>query len=548
MTLKKQLIGLGLLALLLFACKPTDEVKNVAVFDDYAFLENNIKTLASDDFMGREPFTEGEELTVDFLAKVYQEIGLKPVFGDSYFQEVPCVSVVYDTDDEINLETQGGTIALKKDVDYIAQTPHLQEKVSLDDSELVFAGYGIVAPEYGWNDYEGLDVKGKTVLVLVNDPGFATGDEDLFRGKAMTYYGRWTYKYEEAARQGAAGVMVIHNTDAAGYEFKVLTNTAGSNIYLEKDNKNKDLCTLTGWITEDATSRLFEANGLDFNKFKNDALKSNFKPMNLATTISLDFENDLTYQNTRNVVGMIEGSQRPEENIVYTAHWDHFGYGPVADNDSIYNGAADNATALAAMLQTAKAFVGSEQPERSVVFAAVTAEESGLMGSAYYAQHNPFPTEKTVANLNFELLLPMGRMKDVMVTGFGMSELEKYVEEEAAKQDRYVVAEATPENGMYYRSDHFSFARVGIPSLFIKGWQDSREYGKEWAEEKVKEYWATKYHKPADEYDPDTADLTGIMEDAQLFYQIGERLANENTFPKWYDGSEFKNIREESMN
>ncbi|MGI9527904.1 MAG: M28 family peptidase [Weeksellaceae bacterium] len=539
-------IALTLIAILIASCK-TSDLKEVSVFEDYGFLENNIQTLASDAFMGRAPFTEGEELTVNYIAKKYQEMGLKPVFGDSYFQEVPCVNVVYSTNHEIILKTKKGEVTLNKDVDFIAQTPHLVEEVSLDNSELVFAGYGIVAPEYGWNDYEGLDVEGKTVLVLVNDPGFATGNEDLFRGKAMTYYGRWTYKYEEAARQGAAGVLVIHNTDAAGYEFKVLTNTAGSNIYLEKENKNKDLCKLTGWITEAATNKIFAANGLDFKNLKNQALTPSFKAVALESEINVQFKNDLTFKSTKNVAGMIEGTHRPEENIVYTAHWDHFGYGPVADGDSIYNGAADNATALGAMLQTAKAFTKSKKPERTVVFAAVTTEESGLMGSAYYAQNNPFPTAKTVANLNYELLLPIGRMKDVTITGFGMSALENYVEEEAAKQNRYIVSESAPENGMYYRSDHFSFARKGIPSLFIKGWQDSREHGKEWAQAQIKDYWANKYHKPADEYDPETADLTGIMEDAQLFYLIGKRLANETTFPKWNDGSEFKSIREISL-
>lgn len=530
------------------ACKSIDnEVKKAENSIDIKEMATQVSILASDDFQGRKPFTVGEEKTVAYLAEEFKKIGLKAPYNGSYFQEVPMVQIKYKPDTIINLKTSKGNLQLNYLKDYLASTPHITEEVSIKESELVFAGYGIVAPEYNWNDYKNLDVKGKTVLVLVNDPGFATQNPALFGGNAMTYYGRWVYKFEEAARQGATGVWVVHNTAAAGYEWEVLENTASNDLYLQNKNKNTDRCMLTGWISEEACKKIFEYNNFDFEKIKKQATDSNFSPFSLQTALNLNIKNTLHFQNSRNVVGIIEGGKQKDECIIYSAHWDHFGIGPERNGDSIYNGAADNGIALACMLQTAKAFAQAPKPQRSVVFIAVTAEETGMLGSNFYAQNSLFAPKKTVANLNYELLLPMGKMKDVTITGFGKSELDEYVARFAKEQDRYIAPEPFPENGMYYRSDHFSFAKVGIPSLFIKGWQDSREHGTDWAKQKINEYWQTAYHKPADEFDEETADLSGNVEDAKLFFKIGWQLANETKFPKWNENSEFKVIRQTSM-
>jgi Zn-dependent M28 family amino/carboxypeptidase len=355
-------------------------------------------------------------------------------------------------------------------------------------------------------------------------------------------------KFEEAARQGATGIWVIHNTAAAGYGWQVLTNTADNKSFVESEDGNLSNCALNGWITEAACKRLFEKTGHDFELLSKEALSGKFKAVELGVKLNMEINNTLKYAITRNVMAMLPGKELADECIVYTAHWDHFGVGPVMDGDSIYNGACDNGIPVASMLETAKAFAKlKEQPKRSVLFVAVTAEETGMLGSKYYVENPIFPTNKTVANLNYELFIPMGKMKDVTITGFGQSELDQYVEFAAKTQDRYIIQEPFPENGMYYRSDHFSFARAGIPSLFIKGWTDSREHGVEWAKAQINNYWATAYHKPADEFDPETADLSGNVEDAKLFFKIGYRIANETSFPNWNKESEFKAIRDASM-
>ena len=502
-----------------------------------------VKDLASDDFQGRKPFTEGEEKTTAYLADAFRKLGIKGAFDGNYFQEVPMVKITYNPDKQLHFENPKGKLTLNYIEDYIVSTSHVTDSVSVQNSEVVFAGYGIVAPEYGWNDYKGLDVKGKTVLVLVNDPGFATQDTTLFNGNAMTYYGRWTYKYEEAARQGATGVLVVHSTDAAGYGWQVLTNTASDNLYIQQADNNRNDCAITGWITDTACKNLFTANGLDFEQARNQALKKDFQAISLNTKLNLTIRNTLEFNKSKNVVGLIEGTELKDEYVVFSAHWDHFGIGPVMDGDSIYNGAADNATALACMLETARAFSKIKNPKRSILFLACTAEETGMLGSRYFVQNSGFDSQKMVANLNYELLLPVGKYKDVTVTGLGQSELDRYVADAAQEQDRYVAPDLQPENGMYFRSDHFNFARAGVPSLFIKGWQDSREHGKKWAEERIQEYWATAYHKPDDEYN-EHQDFSGIAEDAQLFFKIGYRLANEKVYPQWSEKSEFKKLRQ----
>ncbi len=511
-----------------------------------ADLERHVLALASDDFQGRKPFTEGEIKTVDYIRAEFEKMGLAGANGGSYFQDVPLVEITGSPSRIMTISTENGTIDLTYLEDFIASTQRITEEIILEDSELVFAGFGIVAPEHDWNDYEHVDVRGKTVLVLVNDPGFATQDESLFKGNAMTYYGRWTYKYEEAARQGAAGIIVVHETRAAGYPWTVLQNgAAGPALVLQPADNNMAKCGLEGWITEDAARRIFDAAGRDWNAAAGSAARRDFRALPMNARISLSIRNKLRFDTSKNVLAVLRGTDRADECVVYTAHWDHLGVGQAVDGDSIYNGAADNALPVACMLETAKAFSKlNRKPSRSILFIAVTAEEDGLLGSAYYVANPLFPPAKTVANLNYELFLPMGRMKDVTVFGYGQSELDDYVADAAKEQDRYVTPEPFPENGMYFRTDHFSFAKAGVPALFIKGWSDQREHGKEWTMQTIQEFWANHYHRPSDEYDHDTADLSGIVEDAKLFFKIGWRLGVEDHFPSWREDSEFKQTRE----
>lgn len=547
MNLLSKLISCSII-LTLISCANKDQALEAENSINATDLEKHVIKLSSDEFQGRKPFTIGEDKTTQYIANEFKKMGIEGGFDGNYFQDVPSVELNYNPDKSIIINTKNGELKLDNTKDYIAKTPHIKDSVEIKNAEIVFVGFGIVAPEYGWDDYKNIDAKDKIVLVLVNDPGYATQNKELFKGNAMTYYGRWSYKYEEAARQGAKGVLVIHSNKPAGYGWEVLTNTSASGISIQTKDGNAQKCALEGWITDIASKKLFEKSGLDFDTLSKKAEAKYFKALSLNCNLNLTIKTQLKFANSKNVVGVIKSTIRPDECIVYSAHWDHFGIGPVQNGDSIYNGAVDNGTALGAMLETAKAFSKLKiKPERSIVFIAVTAEETGMIGSKYYAQNGLFPPEKTIANLNYELLLPIGKMKDVTITGFGQSELDSYVEQAAKEQDRYIADEPFPENGMYFRSDHFSFAQTGIPSLFIKGWQDSRKHGKEWAKEQINNYWANKYHKPTDEYNPNKDDLSGCVEDAKLFFKIGYKLANETTYPKWNENSEFKAIREKSM-
>lgn len=542
-------IVVGILLLVSFACSSEfrDFKTAEAVITPQAIKKHD-SILASDAFMGRMPFTEGETKTINYLKNIFQQIGLKPGNKESYFQEVPMVEVTGTPSQEMIIHGGKGDLALQFEDEFTAISRRIEPRISVIRSPLVFAGYGIVAPEYNWNDYEDLDVKGKTVIVLVNDPGYATGDSALFKGKKMTYYGRWTYKYEEAARQGATGVLVIHETGAAGYPWGVLRNSAEKpTLMLRPKDKNKSRCAFEGWLTEAAAEKLFSGLGMDYESLTRKAAQQGFRPVEMPGSVSLEISNSMRYNVSHNVLGLLPGTGRADECIIYTAHWDHFGIGKKINGDSIYNGAADNGYPLACLLETARAFTKLQtRPLRSVLFVAVTAEEEGLIGSEYYVTHPVFPLNKTVANINYELFIPMGEMKDVTITGYGQSQLDDYVKDAAQRQGRYVVEEPHPENGMYFRSDHFSFARYGVPSLFCKGWTESALHGREWAQEKVNDYWTNHYHQPSDEYHSGD-DASGIAMDGRLFFYIGYKLSNEAVFPEWNKGSEFKAIRDRMM-
>lgn len=506
-------------------------------------LNNDIRILASDSFLGRKPFTEGEVKTIAYLQKRFAESGLEPGNGYSYLQDVPMVSIATQADPEMQVETPGGNFILKGFEDYVIWTEKTDPLISLDKNELVFAGYGVNAPERNWNDYEGLDVKGKIVMVMVNDPGYGS-DGDLFKGDTMTYYGRWRYKFEEAARQGAKGCLVIHNTKAASYPFTVVQNNwNGSRLLLDEKDKDVSYCDVVGWVTGPTAIKLLEAAGYDSTIYA-EAAKPGFKAVSLNETLSTKMRVTSTYNNSQNVIGKITGSKYPDEYIIYTAHWDHLGIGkPDETGDSIYNGALDNASGTAGLFQLAKAFNSLEKkPERTIVFLAVTAEEQGLKGSAYYAQNPIYPTSKTLANINMDILNSIGKTKDVIVVGQGQSDLEDYLHDAAQKMGREIAYEQHPEAGFYYRSDHFNFAKVGIPALYINSGIDVIGKGKDYGKQKLEEYNTKNYHRPSDEYKTDW-DMDGGMEDLKLMFLVGKRIALEEKWPEWKDGSEFKGIR-----
>ncbi|MGM0551224.1 MAG: M28 family metallopeptidase [Bacteroidota bacterium] len=534
--------------LALLSCQPEPDAGDTHTGFSEEAMRTYVQTLGSDEFMGRKPGTVGEEKALDYLQEMFIALGLKPAFGNDFRQKVPMVSVTVQPETTMKLSGKTGHAELEYKKDFVAFSRNLEEPLDLKNSGLVFAGYGIVAPEYNWNDYEGIDVEGKTVVVLVNDPGFATADPDLFNGNAMTYYGRWTYKYEEAARQGAAGLLIVHDDKGAGYPWSVVLNGAViPKLYLKPSDGYRNRCKVEGWLTADAAERLFQTTGKDLTTLKAKAAEAGFKPVQLDAQLTFGMESSFQEVTSYNIAGMIEGSKYPDEVVIYSAHWDHLGVGEPVNGDSIYNGAVDNGTSLAWMLEIADAFTRKPKaPERSVLFLAPTAEEQGLMGAQYYVQHPAFALEKTVANINNDLMLPYGRYKDVMVTGYGQSELEDMLEPFAGEQKRYIFPDPNPHTGMYYRADHFPFAKAGVPALFARGNCDSREHGKEWARQKEAEWLQNNYHKTTDEYE-DWWDLSGTVEDAELLFSLGWELTNSRTFPKWKEGSEFKAVREEMM-
>lgn len=509
-------------------------------------LAYHIKNLSADEFMGRMPFTEGETKTIAYIKTQYKELGLEPGNGSSYFQQVPMVELEAKNMSDMVITHGTEALTLKYKKDFVALTRRVTDHIEIENSEIVFAGFGIVAPEYNWNDYEGLDVKGKTVMVLVNDPGFSTGDEHLFKGETMTYYGRWTYKYEEAARQGAAGLIIVHDTKPASYPWGVVEHGwTGPNLYLQADDNNMSRCEMEGWVSLEAAKNIFALAGMKDYNFTKEAVNQTFKPISLNINLSISFDVASKFSKSNNVAGLIRGSTNPDEAIIYSAHWDHLGVGDPVDGDSIYNGAIDNASGIAAMLEIAHAFSHQETaPKRSVLFLAVTAEEQGLLGSEYYATHPLFDPKKTVADINMDALSAIGPMKDLTIIGYGQSDLEDIAAEFAKSQGRYITPNPNPGAGYFFRSDHFNFAKIGIPALYASGTKEHLTKGVEYAKQQEEEYTARHYHQPSDEYHDDW-DLTGMVNDATLFFEIGLKLANDpSLWPQWKEGSEFKAIRE----
>jgi Zn-dependent M28 family amino/carboxypeptidase len=524
--------------------------KNTAALEDSTAFKaiseegfrQHLGVLAADSFEGRKPFTTGEEKTIRYLQAQFKQLGLQPGNGNSYLQEVPMVEITSTPSGPLVFKGKGGQLSLKYLDDYVGTTRRVTPKVQLNNSEMVFAGFGIVAPEYNWNDYAGLDVKGKTVVVMVNDPGFY--DSTLFKGHTMTYYGRWTYKYEEAARQGAAGLIIIHDTAPASYPWSVVrSGWSGAKLYLQTSDNDMSRAAMEGWITLDAAKKLFRLAGVS-DTLMQAARKPGFKPVPLPVTASVTINNKLKKSTSHNVLAVWPGATRPHEYVIYSAHWDHLGIGEAIKGDSIYNGAADNATGTVALLEIAKAFTKLPQRQgRSVLFIALTGEEQGLLGSEYYATHPVYPKDSTVADINMDVLNTYGRTKDLTIVGQGQSELDDYAERAAAKQGRTISPDENPSAGHFFRSDHFNFAKVGIPALYAGSGTISLLHDTAWAKRKTDEYGKERYHSPFDQVDS-TWEFDGMVEDAQLLFDVGYTLSNETTFPKWKEGSEFKAARE----
>ncbi len=511
-------------------------------------LSRHVQILSSDEFEGRAPSSPGEEKTVNYLKEEFEKIGLKPGNGESFFQEVEMVGIEADPTARLEIRTKKVVLPFTFGTDFMAWTLRVVEETYLKDSDMVFVGYGIVAPEYNWNDYEGINVKGKTVVMLVNDPGFASQDPNLFKGKEMTYYGRWTYKFEEAARQGAEGAFIIHETEPAAYPWEVVKNSwSGEKFNLETEDNNMSRCAVEGWLHLEAAKIILEASKLNYEEIKALATKPGFRAIPLASSATITLKNSIRHSKSKNVIAVYPGKHRPDEYIIYMAHWDHFGKDPSLEGDQIYNGALDNATGTAALIELAEAFTRIKpRPSRSIAFLSVTGEEQGLLGSSYFAMNPTFPRTKIVAVLNMDALNIFGKTKDIVVIGYGLSELDDYIDRAAKEVGRYVRPDQRPERGSYYRSDHFSFAREGVPALYISSGTDNIEHGEKWAVEQWEKYLMEKYHKPSDEFDP-AWDLSGAIDDLRLIFKVGYILSNETSFPNWREGAEFKAKRDAEM-
>ena len=522
--MKRILIILAIFALSVGCKKAVNSVDLVNIDE----MKRINQELSSDKFLGRMPFTEGEKLSVSFLESELKAIGFEPAFGESYFQNVPMVMITSSVKGDIHFNIKGKSISLKAPDQIAISSPQANEKVAIKSSKLVFAGFGIDSEEWSWNDYGDIDLNGKTLVVMINDPGLYTGDASLFKGREMTYYGRWTYKFEEAARKGAEAVLIIHETEGAGYDFNVPRGSSITPRFFIDDNGATKRCAANGWLTAESAKIIFSEMGYNIDSLRALSSKRGFKPFELEATFSVEIENKIVRNTSTNVAGILRGKTIPQEAVIITAHWDHFGVGEPQNGDSIYNGAVDNGTTMAWALEIGRMLKQNEEGlDRSVIILFPTAEEQGLVGSDFYAQNPVIPMENMVACLNNDMMVPRGRMKDVTMIGYGYSTLDSLYKTFAAKQDRYLLPDPNSHTGLFFRSDHFPFYKRGVPSIWAYGCYDSREHGKEWAKASWDEFIANIYHSPADNYNPEW-DWSGVAEDVALAYDIVRELVKTN--------------------
>lgn len=515
----------------------------------------HIKVLASDEFAGRLPGTPGEDKSVAYITQQFEAMKLAPGNPNGgYVQNVPLVGI--DSKSTMQMSAGGKSIKLDVGHDFVAVSAHAVPEVKIRNAPMVFVGYGVQAPEYGWDDYKGLDVKGKTIVMLINDPAVTDPhdptqlDPKMFKGSAMTYYGRWTYKYEIASKLGAAAAIIVHETKPAAYPWAVVENSwSGEQFSLAAEDKNLSTVPVKAWITLDKAHELFKDAGLDFDTLKQQALSRDFKPVPLNAKASFTIDNKVRKVQSHNVIAKLEGSDPTLKNqyIVYTAHWDHLGRDTSLPGDQIFNGAADNASGVAGLLAIAKAYTAlPTPPKRSVLFMSVTAEEQGLLGSKYYATHPLYPLTRTLADFNMDVLNTYGATRDVQVIGAGQNTIEDTLSQVAARRDRVIVADSEPEKGYYYRSDQFEFAKLGLPSIYLKRGVDVIGKPAGYGKQQLDNYTANDYHKPSDEV-KDSWNLSGAVADTQLLFETGDVIADGTVWPTWKDGSEFKAIREQSL-
>ncbi|WP_448663171.1 M28 family metallopeptidase [Sphingomonas sp. CJ20] len=510
-------------------------------------LKDVTRTLSSDGFEGRAPATPAETRTLDYLVQRMAAAGLKPGNKGSWYQDVPMVELTATNVAPMTITGGKTPLALEYRKDMVVQSYRVVPRTEIRDSDIVFVGYGINAPERGWNDYAGVDVKGKTVLILVNDPDWQTMTPDgPFGGRAMTYYGRWTYKYEEAARQGAAAAIVIHDTEPAAYGWGVVQSSwTGPLLEQDTPGDHMDQSQAVGWVQQAAAQAIFASAGKDFAALVEAAKHKGFRALPLGLKASVAWDSTIRRQASKNVVGILPGTQRPDEVVLYSAHWDHLGRCDAVNGDDICNGALDNASGTAGLIALAEAFAKAGPARRSTVFLAVTGEESGLLGSKFYAENPVYPLGKTVGGVNMDGLNVIGRARDFMLVGAGKSELEDLVRPLVAAQGRVIAPEPSPEKGGYYRSDHFSFAKLGVPMLYGESGQDLVVGGPAAGKKAADDYTANRYHKPQDEYDP-RWNWDGAVEDLTLYYQLGRALADGDSWPNWYKDAEFRTVRDKS--
>ena len=523
--------------------------------DQNAILER-IKVLASDEYEGRAPGTKGEDLTVRYLTEEMKKIGLQPGNPDgTYVQKVPLVGITGTEAQPLTVSKGGKKQTFKWSDDVVPWTKRVVDASSISNSDIIFAGYGVTAPEYNWDDFKNVDVKGKTIMVLINDPQVPDAadpsklDTRVFNGKAMTYYGRWTYKFEEGARRGAAGILIVHETGPAGYPFPVVQGNLSEKFDVVTPTKNMDRAAIEGWVTLDAAKKILAMAGQNFDDLKKKALTREFQPVPLGLQASLGVKNTMRTIDSQNVLGKLEGSdpRLRDEYVVYSSHWDHLGIRTPVNGDKIYNGALDNASGVSSLLEIARAFTQAQpKPKRSILFLFVTAEEQGLLGSYYYATNPLYPLAKTVANINMDGVNQWGRTKDITVVGMGASDLDDYLRDAAATQNRTLTPDPEPEKGFYYRSDHFNFAKQGVPALYTDAGENFIGKDPGYSKTKRDEYTNRDYHAPSDQIKPDW-DLSGAVEDAQLMFLVGYRAANTDRFPEWKPGNEFKAKRDEML-
>jgi len=515
----------------------------------------HIKVLASDEFEGRAPGTKGEELSVKYISDQFKQIGLKPGNPDgTYTQEVPLAGI--KSEPRMSFIVGDKTFDLKYPDDFIASSARLQPEIKINNSEVVFVGYGVVAPEYGWDDYKNVDVRGKTLLMLIGDPPVPDPkdpsklDETMFKGKAMTYYGRWTYKYEIAAQKGAAAAVIIHETGPAGYPYSVVrTSWAKENYEIDSPNKNMDTVGARSWITLDVAKKLLADCGRDFDALKKTTITKEFRPVTLEAKANIEIKQQLRSFKSHNVIGKLEGSDPKlrDEYVIYTAHWDHLGRHPELQGDQISNGAIDNASGVASVIELAAAFTKlNPPPKRSVLFMATTAEEAGLLGAKFYALHPLYPLAKTLADINIDTVNPWGKTRDIEDLSNNNSTLDDLLAVAAKRNDREMKPNSQPEKGSFYRADHFEFSKRGVPSFYAGGGKDFIGKPADFGQQKKDDYTAHYYHQVSDEVDPNW-DLSGAVQDVQLLFEIGYQAANGDKFPEWKAGSEFKAKRDSML-